>query len=428
VANLPDSSGISQKAFNRAMDAYQPFETSPVVAIAISGGRDSMALVLLAHAWVSAKGGRVVAVTVDHGLRPESADEADQVAAWMVEQGIEHHILSWKGEKPKAGIQEAARIARYGLMETFCREQSILHLLLGHHHDDQQETHQIRAARGSGPDGLAAMASVVETRFLRLLRPLLGFTREEITATLEAFGQDWVDDPSNKDQKYARSALRMRGLGEAPHDLGSFRRDREKREDDTAHLLACSTRLDPTGYAEIKVDGLTPQQLKSVLIRAVTTIGGGLYGPRSERMSRLVEGAVNGGAGWRATLGRCVVSLRQGKILVCRENRNLPHHKEIEAGEIVFWDRRFKIKSHKSGRITMLGTEGLAQIKADGLELTGISRAAVVVLPAFWDEKGLLAAPLLGYIRGESGKNPLEIAEMTFTPPHPLLGSGLRLA
>ncbi|MGE0725158.1 MAG: tRNA lysidine(34) synthetase TilS, partial [Alphaproteobacteria bacterium] len=133
-----------------------PWERSPRLAVAVSGGPDSLALTLLADGWARARGGAVLALTVDHGLRPEAAAEAATVAAWLGARGIAHATLEWSGPRPMAAIQAAARAARLDLLAAACREAGILHLLLAHHRQDQAETASLRGARGSGTDGRAA--------------------------------------------------------------------------------------------------------------------------------------------------------------------------------------------------------------------------------------------------------------------------------
>ncbi len=149
-------------AFARLMAPFEPFETSPVLAVAVSGGRDSLALALLSHGWAAERDGRVVGLIVDHGLRAESAVEAAATKDVLARYGIEGAILTWSGAKPRAGLQEAARMARYRLLRDECRRRGVLHLLLAHHADDQAETVAMRLARRSGPDGLAGMAALVD--------------------------------------------------------------------------------------------------------------------------------------------------------------------------------------------------------------------------------------------------------------------------
>ena len=141
---------LTAGTFAPLMAPLAPFENHPVLAVAVSGGRDSLALALLASEWAQARGGGIVALIVDHGLRAEAAREADVTRDLLACRGIEAAILHWSGVKPTHGLQEAARAARYGLLFEACRQRGILHLLVAHHADDQAETVAMRAARGSG--------------------------------------------------------------------------------------------------------------------------------------------------------------------------------------------------------------------------------------------------------------------------------------
>ena len=195
--------------FAALIGAFAPFEPAPRLAIAVSGGADSLALTLLAQAWAAVQGGAVTALTVDHGLRPEATAEASQVGTWLSARGIEHRILAWRGPLPSHGIQAAARKARFRLLEEWCADAGVLHLLLAHHQDDQAETLLLRLMRGSGSDGLAGMSADVERAQCRVLRPLLPVPRARLVATLHRLGQSWIEDPSNRDHRYARARLRQ---------------------------------------------------------------------------------------------------------------------------------------------------------------------------------------------------------------------------
>ena len=180
------------------------------VAVAVSGGADSMALLLLLAEWARGRDVAVHVLTVDHGLRAEAAVEADQVAAWCAGlDGVSHHILRWEGEKPEVALQEHARAARYGLMEAYCAAQGIGALFLAHHRDDQAETVLFRLAKGSGLKGLGGMRPVARRGDVVLMRPLLDVTKEDLIAVCEARGQDYVSDPSNEDEAFARVRLRQ---------------------------------------------------------------------------------------------------------------------------------------------------------------------------------------------------------------------------
>jgi tRNA(Ile)-lysidine synthase len=168
----------------------------PPFAVGLSGGGDSVALLLLLTAWTRVEGAALPhAVIVDHGLRPDSAEEAAGVAAWARGVGVKAELLRWRGRKPAANIEDAARGARYRLMGGWCQTEGCSALFLGHTRDDQAETFLLRLGRGSGVDGLAAMAPIAPYPLpgydgLRLARPLLSFGRAELRHFLTSRGVD----------------------------------------------------------------------------------------------------------------------------------------------------------------------------------------------------------------------------------------------
>jgi tRNA(Ile)-lysidine synthase len=206
-----------ERGFAEKLSAIGGFENSPHLAVALSGGADSMALCLLLNKWCRAGGGKVVALTVDHGLRENSADEAAWVNGVMAVNGIEHVIIKWSGNKPSAAIQEKARAARYEMMTEWCHNNHVLHLFAGHHLGDQEETFWQRLAHGSDVYGLAGMAEIIEQPHIRIIRPLLGFEKSEIEAWLRHNNVEWVQDPSNDNSNYQRVRFRKilaeEGLG-----------------------------------------------------------------------------------------------------------------------------------------------------------------------------------------------------------------------
>src|SRR5262249_40875505 len=153
--------------------------------------------------------------TVDHRLRPESGAEVRRLTDWLSARNIRHEVLVWSGEKPKTGIQEAARIARYRLLADWCRDHGCLHLLTAHHRDDQIETHLIRRRAQRGPDGLAGMSAIRELADCRILRPLLAFPKDRLVAFLNAQGQPFIGDPSNANAAFERSRLRRGDISRA---------------------------------------------------------------------------------------------------------------------------------------------------------------------------------------------------------------------
>jgi len=180
--------------------------------LGVSGGPDSTALLFLAARWRKARrrGPKLLAVTVDHGLRAGSATEAKQVARLARSLGVPHRILRWTGAKPKSGLQEKARMTRYRLLSEAAVKTGASHILTAHTLDDQAETVLMRLLRGSGPTGLSGMARETWLGKLTLTRPMLEIPKARLLATLRAAKMPFIDDPSNHDPNFTR--VRMRGL------------------------------------------------------------------------------------------------------------------------------------------------------------------------------------------------------------------------
>src|SRR5690349_7318360 len=237
---------IGEAEFAALMALLGPFGPAPRIAAGVSGGPHSLALALLAQAWVRAQGGSVLALVVDHGLRPDSAAEAEGVAAMLAARGIAARVLPL-GLPPGPGLQERARAGRQAALLAACRDEGTPWLLLGHHWADQAETLLFRALRGSGAGGLAAMAPLRAAPDALLLRPLLGLPPARLEAVVAAAGLAPVRDPSNADARFARTALRQaladpEGTGEATAALAmaaaAFARRRDRMDAAVASRLA----------------------------------------------------------------------------------------------------------------------------------------------------------------------------------------------
>ncbi|WP_342713234.1 tRNA lysidine(34) synthetase TilS [Bradyrhizobium sp. B124] len=183
---------------------------APAIVLAVSGGPDSVALMWLAARWrrALAQGPRLVAVTVDHGLRAEAAREARDVKRLARSLDLPHHTLRWSGPKPSTGLPAAAREARYGLLAQAARKHGATHILTAHTRDDQAETLLMRMLRGSGVAGLSAMARETERDGVMLTRPLLDIAKARLIATLKKARVSFADDPTNRDPSFTRPRLR----------------------------------------------------------------------------------------------------------------------------------------------------------------------------------------------------------------------------
>jgi tRNA(Ile)-lysidine synthase len=189
---------------------FAEFKAAPALVLAVSGGPDSVALMWLAARWRRslARGPELTVVTVDHGLRRESAREAREVKHRATELGLPHRTLRWRGAKPKTGLPAAAREARYRLLAQAARVAGASHVLTAHTRDDQAETLLMRLLRGSGIAGLSAMARLTPRDGLVLARPLLNVPKSQLIATLRRAGIDFADDPTNRDAAFTRPRLR----------------------------------------------------------------------------------------------------------------------------------------------------------------------------------------------------------------------------
>ena len=302
------------RRFAAAMAAAEPFEAAPHLAIAFSGGADSTALLLLARAWAQGRGGAVTALTVDHRLRAESAAEAAALAAACAAEGIAHVTLVREGPPPATGIQRAARDARHRLLLGWCRERGVLHLLLGHHADDQAETRAMRASRGSGADGLAGMAAVVERRDARLLRPLLGVPAASLRVWLARRQRRWIEDPSNADLRFARARLRAAGATPVgPRGEGPARAAREAAR---AGFLARHASVHEDGWIALDAAALAaaPVAVATALLGgAIAAVGARDHPPRADELERLVA-ALAGDEFHGCTLGLCRIGRMRGRV------------------------------------------------------------------------------------------------------------------
>lgn len=412
--------GLTPGDFAASLDRLGSFEPCPAIAVAWSGGGDSTALLLLSREWARARGGTLVALHVDHGLRANSGDEAKSLEARARELGIDFAGLRWEGPKPASGVLAAARDARYALLERACAARGILHLLVAHNLEDQAETIALRAERRSGPTGLAGMSAIVERAHIRILRPLLGAAHADLLATCVAAGVSWLEDSSNANQATARARLRADPPPPPDPKAAEIRR---ARESELAARLARAVALAPEGYARLRVEALgTGDIAVEALARLARTIGGGVYGARRERAEGVLERLRGGSA---ATLGGCRFVPDRAGIVVAREAANLEADRPLVPGQEIFWDGRFVacLRGPATGlRLGALGEGGWTDLPAawrDTLRAR-IPLAARAVLPVVRDLEGLHSVPYLLYGRDPGALDTLARLDVRFRPRQPL--------
>ncbi len=394
--------------------------------IAVSGGGDSTALLIIAARWASERGRLIAAATVDHGLRNESAAEAAAVAALCARLGIAHQTLRAGNLRAAGGnLSAAAREARFSLLADWARAQGLSAVLLGHTMDDQAETVLMRLARGSGAEGLAAMQAALRRDRMLWLRPLLGIRREALRAVLRAAGVGWTEDPTNEDRQFdrvkARRALAAlaplgidaEGLARTAWHLQRQRRVLERAMDDLARRARRWGALGEVRLDLAAMAGDEPDTALRLLADCLMRVSGAVYRPRFQALSEVLDRVLSG-ADVATTLSGCLIRSEANSALICREPNACEPMRPLGAGDTV-WDRRWRVTAAGAwpapARLGALGEPGLAALRA-GAESGAWTapsawapapRAVRLTTPAIWrgespDSGKLLAAPLAGYL------------------------------
>jgi tRNA(Ile)-lysidine synthase len=388
---------LTSGEFAELIGPLGPFEPAPRLAVAVSGGADSLALALLAHGWASLQGGDALGLIVDHGLRAESTSEAEITRQRLAERGIAAQVLTLTELAAGSGLASRARAARYDAMERACAASGRVHLLLGHHAADQAETVAMRLLAGSFPHGLAAMPALHETARVRMLRPLLGVPPVRLRATLIAAGLAWVDDPSNANPLAQRARLRAArrdrdGIGPATMAAvaaAAARGDARARDEQAMAVeLALRASIFPEGYALLTQGKLRPDTLAALL----RTIAGAHFLPPPGQVAELAA------APRPATLGGARLlpagRLLSGGWLVVREAAAMAPSVAAAPGAV--WDGRFRLATDAAPPDQAeLGALGDA---ASGLrKLADLPAAVLQTLPAVRSRGKLVAVPPLSY-------------------------------
>jgi tRNA(Ile)-lysidine synthase len=329
------------------------------VALAVSGGSDSLALMHLAAEWRVARGLPAISVlTVDHGLRAQSGEEALQVAGWAKALGLRHETLVWGGVKPHSGLMARAREARYALMSDWCRDNQAPLLMTAHTMDDQAETVAMRLARTSTAASLAAIWRERDMGGVILHRPLLKVRRAALRDYLRARGQEWLDDPSNEQERFERVRIR-RALNERADDVvpqlagQAAEAARQVAETQQAAREWASQHLTwkPEGYGVIDRQSfslLTPDVQNAVLQGLLETLAGTRAAPQP--LASLAQWLGTGGAS-RRSLGGVLFGLRRSTAVVGREAGRIPRHPvALPESGMLLWDHRFRVEG-KTGTI-----------------------------------------------------------------------------
>ena len=429
-----------EKVFFKTMNSLGPYEKNPHLAVAVSGGSDSLCLAILAKKWVNIKGGRITALIVDHGLRKSSGQESRKTLKLLKKQKILSQCFKWElSKKPKNSVQEKAREFRYNIFEEWCYKKNIKYLLIAHHFEDQKETFIMRLNSNSNVYGLACMPKVLLKKEIKILRPLLDLKKKDIIGYLKEKKINWIEDPSNNSLKYSRNRLRkiLPKLEEKGLTDSNFRRilkraqkERKKIESKFSFWLIENVRIDTFGYAAVDFRNLKlldKNDFIFIFSKLLNMISGLFYAPKSKYVYNFYKKIKSNEIINKTNLGGCHIFFFKKKMYICREIFKKSRKQEInfQFNKIV-WDNRFEIeykknfflkrKLGKSVFIEQLQKDGWNEIllKNQGIKREiNIPNKIILSLPAVKNKKNdVLYVPHLHYYSNMKSKK--EFSNMSF--------------
>ena len=370
------------------------------IGVAVSGGSDSLALLHLLHEWGKKP---IFAATVDHKLRVEAADEAAQVAKIAEALGIPHQTLEWKGWDGKGNLQDQARQNRYGLLAAWAEKVSLDSVCLGHTQDDQIETFLMRLDRAAGLEGLSGMNASFVMNDTRFYRPLLQVRRKALQEYLVERNVQWIDDPSNEDERYLRVKARqaVATLEEHGFDIEGF--DHSITNLSLANLELRDREREVAAKLSSEIDGdlvidrasfrqLNPEMRRRLLSKALLYVSGEYYAPRWEALSDLETAILQTK---NHTLHGCLILNSDMTVRITREHNAV---KDLATPTTTPWDGRWHLKGPHANNLEVRAL-GEA-VKDTPWRETGMPRQSLLASPAVWHGHTLIAAPVAGLSNG----------------------------
>lgn len=350
---LYGASSISNSLFSERMTPFHPY-LSDHVAVAVSGGVDSMALALLLKDYCDTHKIKLTALIIDHDLRDCSAEDTHKTAAHLNQRDISHVVLKWQHDGIETAVQNKARQARYALMTEWCQNHQANMLFLAHHADDLVETFWLRLLSKTGLDGLSCIPALRKDKMtgIYFARPLLSFAKEQLIATCKHHNQDWVEDPTNAKTSYTRNQVRQ-VKAELPLKekevlrlTSVFGRLRQHIECDVIAALKATTTVYNAGYAKIDLDAFQqqPEHIQSRVLQKVTqAISGRFYPYRSANLENALQKL---GQDDVFTFGGCVFETKENTLFIARETKAVEEFRCSETH--IIWDNRFQVKTEKT--------------------------------------------------------------------------------
>lgn len=395
---------LSYAGFEALLHSLKPLPRK--IAVAVSGGADSLALTLLLKQWCDQYQVDLTALTVDHKLREESTKEAYQVQEWLHQRGIAHTILSWDEPKPQTGIQQKAREARYQLFEKWCLEKGVVYLFLAHHAHDQLETFMMRLSKGSGLQGLLCMSFLTKTKFGFIVRPFLETEPERLKETLNVLKQPYIYDSSNDNLSYSRIKWRqalpyLNTLGLT--SLSIYQTTKRLRDGFSFinHYLIQAMEewvtVSEYGYLSFPKEAffdLDPFLGQELLNRFLMCIGGRVYPIRYEQRLNLYH-SFRENLLEVYTLGGCLIIYKKNVFYIFREERSISDCLILKNSKRISWDGRFDciFLEPFEGTLRPLSKKGIQILKDYGIKMNHLPYHALLTLPSFWKNEELIYVP-----------------------------------
>ena len=370
------------------------------IGVAVSGGGDSIALLLLIYKWAQVTKKTILVATVNHNLKPTAKDEANEVSQFCSKLDIQHSVLTWENWNKKGNVQAAARRARYQLLTNWAIENDISCVALGHNRDDVVENFFIRLSRGSGVDGLSQMLPSFKLDNVIYLRPLIDTSREELRAFLSITKTTWIEDPSNDDTKFHRirvrkslSLLDQMGVN-AQSVVTASKNLREARQalDVYTGVVAneCVTFKDGDIVFHVPLLLKHPIEIqRRLLLKAILFLTKSEFGPRSSELSNLLTALLK----YKPHTLKGFYFFPVGKQMrMSREYKAIEHY--VTKPNNV-WDHRWFVKGPPLSNccIRPLGEKALSGFT--NWKSFGIPKYALISSPAVWIGNNLEVALFL---------------------------------
>lgn len=386
--------------------------TSKGFGVAVSGGSDSLALLTAMQEICRAQDWRIEAMTVDHGLRTEAADEADHVRKVCTALSVPHATARWTGWNGEGNLQDAARRARYRLIAEWAIRRNLEYVCIGHTQDDVAETFLMRLSRESGVDGLARMDAEFERDGAKFVRPMLGIPRDSLRDFLKTRGVEWCDDPTNENENFdrvrTRRALNLlqdvgieaKSLAVVSQNLASVR---DALKESTAELVRKSVQQE---FGDLLIDRdlflyAAPELRRRILNGALSWVGQGEYPVRRQSLNELDEAITEKR---HFSCNGCLIRVTTETVRIYREFNAVRDLVEFAPT----WDRwRLEGPWQMGLKVKALGEPAIAGL--ENWRLAGVPRLTLMASPSVWKGDQLIAAPLAGH--GEDWTMRLEQAD-----------------